>query len=307
MATVLITGGTGLVGRALTKALVDKKYTVVLLTRSKATAAPVAPGVTYSHWDATQKIIDRDLIAQAEYIVHLAGAGIAEKRWTKKRKQLIVSSRVAGTVFLANTIKEQGKKLKAVVTASAIGWYGSDATINDPEPFTEEDSPATDFLGDTCRLWEESWAPLAPTAIRLVKLRTGVVLSRDGGAVKEFLKPLRWGIAPVMSKGSQQMSWIHIADIVRLYIAAIEDERYNGVYNAVAPVPVTNKEFITLLAKKERGSFFIPFSIPSFLLKMILGEMSTELLKSTTVSAHKLYRSGFDFLYPSPEKAIAAL
>ncbi len=307
MATVLITGGTGLIGQSLATALVGKNYTVVLLTRNTTAPDPAMKGVTYSHWDATKKIIDTECIAVADYVIHLAGAGIAEKRWTKKRKQLIVDSRVEGTTFLANAIREHGKHIKAVIAASAIGWYGADVDTKNPQPFTEEAPPASDFLADVCRQWEESWQPLIGTGVRLVKLRTGVVVSRDGGAIKEFLKPLRWGIAPILSKGDQRMSWIHVDDIVRLYIAAIENETYSGVYNAVAPVSVTNKELMLLLARKERKSFFIPFFIPSFLLKIVLGEMSGELLKSTTVSAHKLYRSGFDFLYPNPDKAIEAL
>ncbi len=303
MATVLITGGTGLIGRALTKALLEKGYEVIILTRSPAKSTTHTSRLSYAAWDLTAQMVDAAAIIKADHIIHLAGAGVADQRWTKKRKQEIVESRVKSGELLVKTLKETANKVQSVISSSAIGWYGP----NDKEQnrgFTEDASPAPDFLGQTCKQWEASIEPVTQLGKRLVKLRTGIVLSKDGGALKEFLKPLHYGIASILGTGRQMISWIHIDDMVRLYITAIEKETMSGVYNAVAPSPVTNKQLIMALARKKRGRFFIPVYVPSFLLKIMLGEMSVEVLKSTTVSCEKLSKDGFVFQYPTITAAV---
>ena len=148
--------------------------------------------------------------------------------------------------------------MKAVITASAIGWYGPDPVIPNPNPFRETDPSSDDFLGSTCKLWEQSLEPVTALGIRLVKIRTGIVMSKKGDVLAEFRKPLRFGLATILGNGKQVMSWIHLDDLVRVYITAIENEKLHGAFNAVAPRPVTNKELVTTLAKKKRGSFFYP-------------------------------------------------
>ena len=171
----------------------------------------------------------------------------------------------------------------------------------------ETDKPATDFLGETCKLWEESIEPVQQLGIRLVKLRTGIVLSNDGGALTEFKKPIKMGIAGILGNGKQMVSWIHIDDLCRLFIAAIENDLMSGSYNAVAPAPVSNKDLTMELATLMKGKFFIPAHVPAFVLNVMLGESSIEVLKSTTVSCEKIRQTGFNFLYPDIKQALQQL
>lgn len=302
MNTILITGGTGLVGNALTKALLSKGYSVIILTRQKDKQSTV-PNLSFAHWDIENMTIDELVFAQVSYIIHLAGAGIADKRWTEKRKQEIIDSRVNSGKLLVQSLKNIPNKVQAVISASAIGWYGADPELPNPNPFKEDDKPGADFLGTTCKLWEESTKPVIEMGIRLMHVRTGIVLSKNGGALKEFIMPLKFGVAAILGNGKQVISWIHIDDLVSVFITAINDEKMKGAYNAVAPHPVSNKA-LTLALAKARGKFYLPVHIPSFLLKLIVGEMSVEVLKSATVSAGKLLATGFQFNYNNIEGAL---
>src|SRR6266536_177343 len=174
MPTVLITGGTGLIGSALSSMLIDKGYKVIILTRNKSDVRHQTSGITYAEWDVEKEIIDKDAVAKADYIIHLAGANLSEKRWTKKRKKEIVESRTHTSALLVKALKEIPNKVKTVVSASGIGWYGEQ---KNSEPFKETDLPAEDFLGQTCEQWERSIEPVTTIGKRLVKLRTGIVLS----------------------------------------------------------------------------------------------------------------------------------
>lgn len=306
MPTVIITGGTGLVGKALGQALLKKSYSIIILTRggsSDVNSSQDIGGIRYAKWDIEKQIIDKEAIAEADYIIHLAGAGVADKRWTKKRKQEILNSRVNGCKLIVDALKTTTNKVKAVVSASAIGWYGPDPIIPNPKPFEEGNAPNNDFLGTTCRQWEESIESVSTMGKRLVKLRIGIVLSRDGGALKEFIKPLKFGIAAILGSGKQIISWIHIDDLVCMFVTAIENENIKGVYNAVAPNPSSNRE-LTLQLAKTRKKFFITIRVSSFILKMALGELSIEILKSATVSSKKIETTGFVFNYPDIKTAV---
>ncbi|MEO5946766.1 MAG: TIGR01777 family oxidoreductase [Chitinophagaceae bacterium] len=302
MNTILITGGTGLVGNALTKALISKGYSVIILTRQKDKQSTV-PNLSYGHWDIGKMVIDKQAFAQVTHIIHLAGAGVADKRWTKKRKQEIIDSRVKSGELLVQCLKNIPNKVQALISASAIGWYGADPEVPNPNPFKENDKPAPDFLGTACKIWEESTKSVAEMGKRLVHIRIGIVLSNSGGALKEFMKPQQFGIAAILGNGKQVISWIHLDDLVQLFIKSIEDETMLGAYNAVAPNPVSNKE-LTITLATARDKFYIPVYIPSFLLKIVLGEMSVEVLKSATVSAEKLLATGFQFNYLEIESAL---
>jgi len=311
MKTILITGGTGMVGRALTKALLEKGYSVIVMGRGGIRDAVLRQAqddsrLEFAKWYVEKQEIDAAAVAKADYIVHLAGAGVADKRWTTKRKKEIVDSRVKSGALLVHSLKTIHNKVKAMISASAIGWYGADDPIHDLSPdrmFVESDKAADDFLGQTCKQWEESIEPVGALGKRLVKLRIGIVLSTEGGALKEFLKPLRFGVASVLGSGKQIISWIHIDDLVNMFITAIEREDIHGLYNAVAPSPVSNKELILTLAK-ARNKFYIPVPVPSFLLKIMLGEMSIEILKSATVSSAKAQKVGFTFQYSDINTAL---
>jgi uncharacterized protein len=304
MATILITGGTGLIGTALTKALLQKGYEVIILSRSKKSSSQ--KNVSYAVWDTTRQTIDEEAIKKSDYIAHLAGANVAEKGWTNKRKKEIIDSRVDSGRLLVKALNEIPNKIKAVISSSAIGYYGPDSETSGAKPFIETDPPHNDFLATTVVQWEAAIEPVKNLGKRLVLLRTGIVLSNEGGAYKEFKKPLQFGLASILGSGKQVVSWIHIDDLVRLYIDAIENEQYNGVYNAVAPSPVSNKDLIKEIARQTK-KFHITAKVPSFVLKTVLGEMSIEVLKSTTVSAEKVQKEGCQFLYPTISDAVVAL
>ncbi|HNP21188.1 MAG TPA: TIGR01777 family oxidoreductase [Panacibacter sp.] len=306
MATVLITGGTGLIGKALSKMLIEKNHSVVILTRKIPAIQPVVNGISYALWNVEAGSIDSTAIASADYIIHLAGAGVADKRWTAKRKKEIVESRTKSGELIVKALTKIQNNVKAVISSSAIGWYGADNPHSLQNGFAETDNNDESFLGNTCRQWEQSLSPVETLGKRLVFIRTGIVLANEGGAYMEFKKPLRFSVAAILGSGEQVVSWIHIEDICRMYLFALE-HNISGAYNGVAPMPVNNKELTLQLAKKLRNSFYIAVHVPVFILKILLGEMSVEILKSATVSAHKIRAAGFKFLYPSIDAALTDL
>lgn len=307
MQTVIITGGTGLVGKALTKRLTQQGWQVIVLTRQIPTGNR-HPMVSYALWNVKEKTIDAGALQKADHIIHLAGAGVVDKRWTDAYKKEIQESRTKSSELILDALRKNENKIKTIVSASATGWYGADeepAASN--TGFTETAAPADDFLGETCRLWEESIDAAAGIGIRVVKLRTGIVLSNDGGALAEFKKPLRFGIASILGNGKQVVSWIHINDLCRMYLEAMQNTQLSGAYNAVAPAPVNNKTLTLELAAALKGKFFIPMHVPAVVLKIMLGESSIEVLKSCTVNSEKIRQAGFTFLYPSIEAALKEL
>jgi uncharacterized protein len=307
MPVVLISGGTGLIGTKLTHHLIESNYDVVILSRDRKISSSNSK-ITYSFWDIKKQLMDPEILKKADHIVHLAGAGVMDKNWTRDYKKEIIESRTKSSELLINTLKQNTHRIQTFVSSSAIGWYGADDyPLLRKEGFIETDAAAKDFLGETCLLWETSVAPVAEMGIRLVKLRTGIVLSNDGGAFKEFKKPLSFGFAGILGTGKQVVSWIHIDDMCRIYMEAIENKNISGIYNAVAPLPVTNKKLTIELAEKLRHKFYIPVHIPRFFLKLFIGNRSIEVLKSATVSNKKIKSTGFTFLYPAIESAIREL
>ncbi|HEU5365914.1 MAG TPA: TIGR01777 family oxidoreductase [Hanamia sp.] len=307
MPVVLISGGSGLIGAALARHLIERGYQIIILTRQKNKTSE-NPKIKFSFWNVEKEIIDKEAVSSADYIIHLAGAGVMYHKWTTDYKKKILESRTKSAELIINCLKENEHRVKTFVSASAIGYYGEDPKILErKDGFIESDLPAKDFLGETCLLWEASTEPVAALGARLVKLRTGIVLSKYGGALKEFKRPLRFGIAPVFGNGRQIISWIHIDDLCRMYCEAIENKYLHGTYNAVAPEPVSQKKLILIFANKMRNKFFTAVHIPVFILKILLGKRSIEILKSATVSERKIKATGFTFLYPSIESAINEL
>ena len=307
MSVVLISGGTGLIGSALTRHLIERDYHVIILSRTKNVTSDHSK-ISYSYWNVSEKIIDADVVKKADHIIHLAGAGVMDKKWTSDYKKKILESRTKSAELIIDSLKENPHHVKTFVSASAIGWYGEDAKpLERKEGFIESDLPSKDFLGETCLLWEAGVEAVTALHIRLVKLRTGIVLSNDGGAFKEYKTPLNFGVAPVLGNGKQIVSWIHIDDLCRMYCEAIENNYLNGSYNAVAPEPVSQKTLILTLGQKMRNKFFIPIYVPAFILKLVFGKRSIEILKSATVSNKKIKAMGFTFLFPSIESAVDEL
>ncbi len=300
MAVICITGGNGMIGKQLTDSFTKNGHEVIILTRHPE--KDTRHHVIQKKWDIPSGYIDPEALAHTDAIIHLAGANVAEKRWTRQRKEEIVSSRTESGRLLAKALQSNPNNVKTIISASAIGWYGPDRG----EVFTENMPNYPDFLGDTCKKWEESLHPVKTMGVRLVTLRIGIVLSNEGGALTEFKKPVQFGITPILGSGKQIISWIHIDDLCRIFEKSMTDININGIYNATAPQPISNKDFMLTLAKSMR-KFFIPIHVPAFALKIALGEMSIEVLKSCTVSSAKIQQQGFQFLYPSLEAAVKQL
>ncbi len=302
MKTIGITGGTGFVGRHLTTLLINKGYNVVIFTRN-APKDRINQQLTYAHWDADKRECDINALKELQAVVHLAGAGIADKRWTEKRKKAIFDSRVTGTDFLVSQLKDYAPGCKTFIAASATGFYGPDQ--EEKIPFTETALPYNDFLGNTCKQWEMA-SQKASEFARTVILRFGIVLGKESGAFPQFAKPVSFGIMPVLGSGNQRVSWIAVNDLARLVVFALEHDRMTGVFNAVAPNPVSHRLLMSVIAK-EKGGLKIPVPVPAFLLKILLGEMSAEVLKSCTVSAQKTMDTGFTFQHPDISSAVKTI
>ena len=301
MQTVLIKGGTGMVGQSLTNYLIERGYEVIVLTRSEKRSSRLH--LSYAVWNIEKQYIDPIALKKADIIVHLAGESVATKRWTKQRKEAILQSRVQSGALLVKALKENEHKVKTVISASAIGWYGPDNEQSLKEGFTEIDPVDASFLGDTCKQWEESVYPIKALGIRMVTLRIGIVLNKRGGALLEFIKPARLGVAAILGNGKQIVSWIHQQDLNGIIEFAIQNPAINGVFNAVAPEPIDNQSLTLQIAAKYHSWYFKVY-VPEWALKILLGEMSIEVLKSAKVSSQKLQNAQFSFQFPSISAAL---
>ena len=299
MAKVLITGGTGLIGIHLRRALQKCGYEVAILSRANKIDDEFQ---TYL-WDLDKNEIDKEVLNSVDYIIHLAGVNVGEKRWTSKRKQLILDSRIKSGELILNNIGWQNCQLKAYITASGTGYYGA---ITSDKIFSELDSAANDFLGQVCEKWEQLADGFAEKGIRSVKIRTGVVLTNRGGALSKMLVPVKLGIGSAIGSGNQYFPWIHIDDLCNIYIKAIEDTNMIGAYNAAAPEYITNKQFTHTIARHLKKPFWFP-NIPSFVIRALFGEMSAILLNGSRVSSEKILNSGFVFKYPKLQDALKQL
>ncbi len=294
---ILITGASGLVGKRLTELLLQKGYQVVHLGRSKKAGA-----IPSFVWDVEKKIIDTNSLAGVDTIIHLAGAGIADKRWTENRKREILESRTHSTQLLFETLKKENHTVKNFIGASAIGYYGFG--LGD-ELFTEESPAGKGFLAEVTHEWEKQTDRISTLGIRLVKLRIGIVLSEKGGALAEMVKPARYGLGAPLGSGKQFLSWIHIDDLCELFVMAVEKEFMRGPYNAATDW-VTNEELTTAIGVALKRAFGL-FRVPGFVMKLVLGEMATMVLNGSKVSSEKIRKEGFQFKYATLKSALSNL
>lgn len=296
---VLIAGGSGLVGRRLTEMLRKKGCEVAWLSRSSNRSSEVK---VYA-WDVFENKIDESALEGVDAVINLTGAGIADSRWTKHRKEIITESRTNATRLLGEHINRMDKAPKVFIGASAIGFYGD----RGEEWMSENSEPGkTGFLPESVREIELAIEQDVPDTIRKVVPRFGVILSRRGGALPKLLMPLKFGISSSLGPGTQYMSWVHIDDVCRFLIRAIEDESVIGTFNITAPNPVTHKQMAKALTK-DWNAFSLVLPVPAFVLRLLLGEMADTVLDSTRVRPQRLSDIGFEFHYPDIDVALKDL
>lgn len=296
MSRILITGASGLVGTRLTQLLLESGHEVSHLGRSRKSGS-----IPSFVWDVNAGTIDPGALKGIDAVVHLAGAGIADERWSKKRKREILESRTKSTALIVRKINKGDNTVSVLVSGSATGYYGM---TPDSREFTEGDKPGTDFLADVVTAWEYE-ADQLDKKKRLVKIRTGVVLSKDDGALNEIAKPVRFGFGAPLGSGNQIVSWIHLDDLCKIFIKAVEDKSMQGAYNATTGA-VTNRALTKAIAKTLHKPLWFP-AVPGFALKLFLGEMADLVLLGNHVTSDKIRKAGFSFTFDTLEKALADL
>lgn len=294
---VLLTGGTGFIGKQLTDLLIDSGFTVSILSRSARENTSL---ITYYKWNLKSDYINEEAILQADYIIHLAGEGIVEKRWTKRRKKVILESRIQPIDLIFSILKKNNKVLDAFISASAVGIYGA---VTSSKICTESTPPADDFLGATCVEWEQAVDKISSLGIRTAKVRTGIVLGRNEGFIKKMTPNFKAGFGVVLGTGKQYLPWIHIEDLCQIYLKTLTDETTKGPYNACVTDNTTNLTFSKTLANLYGYKIWLP-KVPAFILKIVLGEMSEAVLKGQRVSSEKIQNTGFEFQFTDLERAL---
>jgi len=297
---VLITGGTGFIGRYLTEKLLERDYTVSILSRN---SKQNTDRVFYYIWDVDTQKIEEAAVNNADYIIHLAGENITEKRWTSKRKKEIKESRTKSTQLIFDTLKKLNKKVEAFVSASGIGYYGA---LNGEGICTESTLPANDFVGTVCQEWEQSADLITGLGIRTVKIRTGLVLGKDEGILKKLNVIFKSGLGSILGSGKQYVPWIHIHDLCMMYIEALENKRMIGPYNATINDSTTNAIFCKSLALSYGYVIWLP-RVPAFILRLYFGEMAAIVLTGRRVSSDKIKKQGFRFQFKNLNSTLKSL
>lgn len=294
---ILITGGTGLVGKSLVKKLTERGHNIRILVRKKTNN----PNDYY--WDLTSQLIDDKAFENLDSIIHLAGASIS-KRWTNDYKNELYSSRIDTAKLLKAYCIKNVVQLKSFISASGANYYGtftSDEILNENSGVVKND-----FLAELCVEWEKAAHDFSDISERVVCLRTAMVLAKEGGAFPMLKKTVDFNIGSAVGSGNQWMNWIHLEDLVNMYVFAVETENLNGDFNALADQIPTNKGFMTKLSEVS-NKFYLPINVPSFVLKIVFGEMSAIILKGARVSNKKIKSQGFDFKFSTIDKAFKDL
>ena len=294
---ILITGATGLIGTELVLLLLQNGIVVHYLTTSKSKIKNESNYHGF-YWNPAQGVIDENCMMGVDAVIHLAGASIS-KRWTDAYKTEILESRILATNTLFKAIKENPNQIKQIVSASGTAIYPDSAHV----VYSENNTKSEDnFLSNVVVKWEESVDKFQLLKIKVCKIRTGVVFAKNGGALLEMMKPIRFGLGSNFGDGSQISSWIHVHDVAAMYLFAVQNS-WEGTYNAVAPFPVSNKQLTQDLAKKLHRPLWLP-GIPKFVMKFILGDMHELLFNDKKISAQKAIDAGFHFQFPTLEKAL---
>ena len=301
---VLITGGSGLVGTRLTEILLERGFTVSHLTRKVEKKTIGGKPVRTFLWDIKKEVIDEKAFLEADYLVHLAGAGIADENWSDERKNEIIDSRTKSINLIVSTLKTLPHRIISFASASGIGYYGADTG---DEHISEQHTPGSDFVADCCIQWEAAADEIQALGIRTVKLRTGIVLSEKGGALPKLTQPVRWGVGAALGTGKQWQSWIHLDDLCEMYIKSLTDKQMTGAYNAVAPNPVTNYDLTKISAQVLSRPFWMP-NVPKFTLKMVFGEMASIVLGGNYVLNQRIKQeTDFDYKFVEVKGALEDL
>lgn len=295
---VIITGGSGLIGRELTATLSYAGHDVILLSRSPNRVQDLPLKAKAVEWDGRTPQGWGDLVNSVDAIVNLAGANIAGGRWTDQRKQILRDSRVEAGQAVVEAVRAAVNKPRVVVQASAVGYYG----VRGIEEVTETTPAGSGFLPELCKDWEASTAPVEQLGVRRAIARTGVVLSPDGGALPRMMTPFRFFVGGPLGSGKQWFPWIHFTDEVNALKYLIESESASGAYNLCSPTPVTNAEFSRILGKRMHRPCWLP--VPDFALRLLFGEMADVLLKGQKQMPRRLQRSSFRFLYSAADAAL---
>lgn len=295
---IWIAGGDGLVGRQLAEKADKEKYIVYILTRKHH--QPERNGIQFIHWNTDKEEIDSDMIP--DIIMNLAGAGIADARWTKARKDLLISSRVKSASTIEKYLKKHNASPELYISASAVGFYGDRGTV----VLDEGSAPGHEFMSDCCQQWEEAALRAGTFCQRTVILRIGIVLSMLGGALPKMLMTRNMFLFTYFGSGNQYYPWIHMDDLVDLILVCAEDTSYQGIYNAVAPQQITNKDMMASIMK-ACGMKGILMSAPAFALQLAMGEMSRVVLNSNRIDTGKLARAGFQWKYTEVGNAVKHL
>lgn len=298
--SVLISGGNGLLGKRLTEILLSRGHNVAVLSRSGSAAG--GP-VKYYKWSPQNGEIDPEAFAGIDTVIHLAGENIGESRWTAARKKEIISSRVDTAWLLTDHIKKNKLPVKTFITSSAVGYYGS---IISEKIFSEDDSAGEDFLGKTCGLWESASRGVEKEGIRWAAVRSGVILSPANPAIKKLTATAFLGLFPVPGGGRQYFPWIHIDDLAGIYCHIAEDESLSGSFNGTSPEHATLLCLVNAIREKKQR-FSIAVTVPSFAIRMVMGEMSDIVLKGSRISSQKIIDTGFLFRLASLSDAVKTL
>ena len=296
MSKILITGGSGLLGRTISKFLLNMNKQPVWLSREEGTFDQIKK----YKWNVEKNYIDENAFDDIEGIIHLAGAGIVDHKWTTDYKKEILDSRVKSSELLFNYISKKNVDIKYIIGGSAIGFYNSS---NRERVFTEDDEPGNDFMADTCVKWEKSYELFENFGIRTVIIRTGIVLSSEGGAYKKMVGPFKLGMGAAIASGKQFFPWIHINDIAGIFIHAAFNNNITGIYNGVGSEIITNKEFSKQLAKSLNKPFFLP-NVPESALKLIMGEMAVTVTEGPKISNQKFKNTGYVFEFDNVKEAL---